>query len=69
MKAATESLNLVDGEVDLNPLLVEELEHRIITKSSDIPNRQLWPWIVHSILFSTALVLIYMNQRTGTDCI
>lgn len=69
MKAATEKADLVEDEVDLNPLLVDEMEYRTIEKSSDIPNRQLWPWIVHSILFSTALLIIYMNQRTGTDCI
>ncbi|KAM0795633.1 hypothetical protein BDR22DRAFT_870421 [Usnea florida] len=69
MEAATERADLVEGEVDLNPLLVEEMEYRTIGRSSDMPNRQLWPWIVHSILFSTALVTIYMNQRTGTDCI
>ena len=69
MKAAAESLDLVDSAVDLNLLLVEELENRTTTKSSGMPNRQLWPWIVHSILFLTALVVIYMNQRMGTDCV
>lgn len=69
MKAATERADLVEGEVDLNPLLVEEMEYRTTRKGFDMPNRQLWPWIVHSILFSTALIIIYMNQHTGTDCI
>ena len=69
MRAGSEGADLVEGQVEMNPLLVEDMEYKGIRRSFGMPNRQLWSWIFHSILFSAALVIIYMNHRTETDCI
>ena len=68
MKAAASTSDVEEDAVDSKPLL-EEDEKNSALGSLSLPNRSLWPWIVHFLLFSTALVTIIVNLRKGPDCI
>lgn len=68
MKAVARGEGLEKDAIELNPFLEEGQEHSTTRKSFSLPNRYFWPWIVHAILFSTALVMIVANLRTETGC-
>ena len=67
-KAATSTSGLEEDAGDSKPLLEEDRKNST-TSSLSLPDRSLWPWIVHFLLFSTALVTIILNLREGPDCI
>ena len=68
MKAAASTSGLEEDAIDSKPLL-EQDEKNSTLSSLRLPNRSLWPWIVHFLLFSTALVTIFVNLRKWPDCI
>ena len=67
-KAATSTSGLEEDAGDSKPLLEEDRKKSAMSSLS-LPNCSLWPWIVHFLLFSTALVTTIVNLRKGPDCI
>ncbi|CAD6585149.1 MAG: hypothetical protein ASARMPRED_002025 [Alectoria sarmentosa] len=62
MKAATKREGLEKDPIELDHFLEEEQEHIATIGSLRLLDQRFWPWIVHLILFSIALLMILVNS-------